>query len=93
VSGDGGRGVAREVVNPDHTELVALLADVRAYQGLNADLLGLPARVMGTGGAWTGPHTAEVFAAELQGRHANLPRRFDGLVDKVAHDWPGSLQP
>lgn len=77
--------MTREVVNPDHAELVVLLADVRAYQGLNADLLDAPARLMGTGGAWTGPHAAQVFAADLQGRHANLPRRFNALVDKVEH--------
>ena len=77
--------VSSEVTNPDHTELVELLADVRNYHGLNADLLGTPSRLMGTGGAWTGPHTAEVFTEEIQGRHTDLMGRFDALVEKVEY--------
>jgi len=87
---------AHEVVNPDHVELVELLADVRNYQGLNEDLLRTPAQLMGTGGAWTGAHAATVFTEEIEGRHTNLPRRFDALVDSIEHRLsrvPATLPP
>jgi hypothetical protein len=78
--------VAGEVANPDYAELVEVLADVRDYQRLNANVLRMPAQLMGTGGAWTGPSTANVFAAEVQGRHTGLPGRFEALVDAVEHE-------
>jgi hypothetical protein len=87
VSGGGRQGGARtglgDVPNPDYEELEDLLRDVQGYQGLNSGVLDRAARLMGTGGAWTGPSTATVFETEVQGRQGSLPGYLDGLVEAV----------
>jgi hypothetical protein len=74
------------VANPDYVELKELLADARNYQGLNADLLAVRARLMGNGGAWTGPGVATAFTEDVNLRNTDLGRYFDSLTDSIQQE-------
>jgi hypothetical protein len=77
--------VTGEVVNPDHVELERLLVAVRSLQGSTSGVLRVPDRLMGSGGAWTGPGAASAFTGDVGGRHGRLPWHFQELVDAVVH--------
>lgn len=77
--------MTRQVPNPDHVELVELLAAARRAAGLHGDQLDRAALLMGQDRVWTGPTTASGFAAELEGRKGAVRARFADFVEAVEH--------
>ncbi len=84
-AGDDAQIATREVPNPDHAELQALLAQARRAASVHGAQLDRAALLMGQDRVWTGPAAASGFAAELQGRKGAVSARFAEFVEEVEH--------
>ncbi len=82
MSQDEPQVIRRQVPNPAYEDLEDLLETVQRARAAHADTLRQLVQLLAQG-AWTGPTQATTFAAELQGRHTDLPSYFDELVAAV----------
>lgn len=75
--------VTRTLSNPEYETLSALLQRARTLSTLFSGVLDRPSELMCQDRVWTGPTTADAFAAELDGRRRELPGRFEDFIAAV----------